>query len=193
MSDLIITIIAIVMQAANLFALLSYQTHWSQSYPEYARSFAASLSSFETGYFAYATAHGGVGPTPTGAADGGLSQLQSPTPYLNALPAAPTGYAWKYGSNGNNYVCLYAVDGVRQTAEDIYRAMVRVKAFLPDAQLVISTGTTSCGTLTGITGKPSSFPLALSFTYFLLYVNGQSPSANGLPCAGTECLLSKDF
>ena len=192
MSELVITLIAIVMQAANLFALLNYQTHWSQAYPEFARSFASSLSSFENGYFSYAAANGNVGPTPTIQTDGGLSQLQTPTAYLNTLPAAPTGYAWKYGANGDNYVCLYAADGVRQTSEDIYRAMVRIKAFLPDSQLVISAGTTSCGTLTNIS-KPASFPTALTFTFFLHYTAGQLPSTAAFPCAGTECLLSNDF
>lgn len=192
MTHFIIAVIAIALQAVSLYALLNFTPYWVKTAPDIARVIGTGISTFETAYYRYGAANAGIMPVPTLAADGGLSQFRSPIRYHAFLPQAPEGFAWKYGQNGDHYVCLYPKSGAASMHMDVYKAVIRLKRLLPAEQLVIHEGDElSCGTAAGLASEPATFPANLSVTYFLRYLPHQKPASSVLPCVENECLSSK--
>lgn len=191
MYSLILSILAIALQAVSLYCLMHYMPTWAKTAPDHSRQVAASLSTLEGGYFRYAAANGGGVPLPTVAPDGGLSQFQAPVSHIPFLPKAPEGFVWKYGQAVDHFVCLDAIDDVRQMDESLFRGVKRLKQLLPAEQLIISAGAHSCGSGTDVSKDSFAFPAALSVTYFLRYAPAAGPSTAVLPCAGTQCLITE--
>lgn len=193
MYSLILSILAIALQAASLFALMHYTPVWVKTAPDHSRLVAASLSTLESGYFRYAAANGGSVPAPTTAADGGLSQFQSPVGHISFLPKAPEGFMWRYGQAVDHFVCLDAVDDAHPMDESLFRGVKRLKQLLPTEQLVISAGAHTCGSGSDVSSATFQFPAPLSVTYFLRYAPGAAPSTAVLPCTGTTCLIAESL
>jgi len=188
MYSLIITLMAIALQALALFCMLTYAPPWTKTAPDHSRVIAAALSSFENAAFRYAAAHGGMLPEPAPGGDGAIVQFQYPDRFLAFMPKAPAGMMWRYGAAGTSYVCLQAADGARAVDPSVYYGAKRLKKLLPDDQLIISSGAQSCGSTQDITGSPLELPAAVSITFFLRYAPGATPSTAAFPCNGSACL-----
>lgn len=188
MLNLIITVMAIVLQSVSLYCLMTYAPNWAKSAPDQTRVMAAALSSFEHAFYRYGAANGGAMPAPTDSLDGGLSQFQTPGRYLAFLPKAPSGFMWKYGQMGNPYVCLQAVSPAQPMDAALFHGTKRLRKLLPDGQLIISDGARSCGSSADITSSPGSLPRTLSITFFMRYSHSGIPSTAVLPCRGNACL-----
>lgn len=193
MYSLILSLLAIALQAAALFCMMHYAPAWVKTAPDYTRTMAAGISAFERGFYRYGAANAGVMPEPTEVADGGLIQFQSPERHLTFLPAAPIGFQWTYGHSSDYFVCLHAIDGTRPMREGLYYGVKRLRKLLPDDQLIISAGANSCGAVVDVSSGPVTFPAPLSVTYFLRYAPGIPPSSAVLPCSATGCLASDVF
>jgi hypothetical protein len=190
MYSLIISLLAIALQAAALFCLVNYAPAWVKTAPDFSRVVAAGLSAFEGAFYRYGATNGGALPEPTLEPDGGLAQFQSPERHLAFLPKAPEGFAWKYGHAADYYVCLQAADAAKPVPEGLYYGVKRLRKLLPADQLVVSEGANSCGSTADVTNGPVKLPAPLSITYFLRYAPGQLPSTAVLPCTASGCLAA---
>lgn len=189
MYSLIISLLAIALQAASLFSMMHYAPAWVKTAPDFTRSVAAGISSVEDAYYRYATVNAGAVPDP---ALGGLEQFQSPVPHLPFLPKAPEGFAWKYGFGAADYyVCLQAADGARPVSEGLFYGLRRLRKLFPDEQFVISAGAATCGSTLDIGEQVPEFPAPLSATYFLRYAPDMPPSSSVLPCSRNACLSAE--
>lgn len=188
MYSLIITLMAIALQALALFCLHTYAPPWTKTAPDHSRVLAAALSSFENAAFRYAAAHGGMLPEPAPSGDGALVQFQYPERFLAFMPKAPAGMMWRYGFAGTHYICLQVADGVRPVDPSVYYGAKRLKKLLPENQLVISSGAQSCGSTQDITGEKLELPATVSITFYLRYARGATPSTAAFPCHGSACL-----
>jgi hypothetical protein len=193
MLNLILTVMAIALQAASLYCLMQYAPSWAKAAPEQSRVIAGSLSSFERAFYRYGVAHNGVMPEPTASIDGGLSQFQTPGRYLSFLPKAPVGFMWKYGQLGRHYVCLQSVDPGQPMDAALFHGVKRLRRFLPDGQLVISDGSRTCGSMSDVTSAAGALPRPLSVTFFMRYSAAGIPSTSALPCRGNACLSATAF
>lgn len=191
MYSLILSVLAIALQAVSLYCLLNYVPAWTKSAPDHSRQVAASLSTLEGGYYRYAAANGGSVPLPTVAPDGGLSQFQAPVEHIPFLPKAPEGFLWKYGQAVDHFVCLDAIDDAHPMDESLFRGVKRLKQLLPAEQLIISAGAHTCGSGTDVSTQSFTFPAQLSVTYFLRYAPAAGPSTDVLPCSRTHCLIAE--
>lgn len=201
MYSLIIAAMAIVLEAAALFALLSTTPRWTRTAPDFSRVVAAGISNAENAFWRHAIANNGTALTPTAATDGGLSNFMG-LGEMAFFPAAPAGYAWKYGINtySQYYVCLYQTGGAAATQE-VYQGMKRLRRLLPYERYVLHTGGAgACGTLSAGNvdpdsappgpNDPANYPADISITYFMKYIPGQRPASSVLPCSENECLSS---
>lgn len=188
MVNLIITVMAIALQAVSLYCLMTYAPSWAKTAPDQTRVMAAALSSFESAFYRYGVANNGAMPAPTAAADGGLSQFQAPGRYLAFLPKAPAGFMWKYGWQGSHYVCLQAIDTSRPMDASLYYGVKRLRRLLPDGQLIVSDGSRSCGSNADVTSGTVNLPRTLSITFFMRYSPSGIPNTSVLPCRGNACL-----
>jgi hypothetical protein len=192
MINLMITVMAIALQATALYCMLQYTPSWAKAAPDYARLMAASLSDFEGAFYRYGSANGGLMPQPTAAIDGGLSQFQSPGRYLPFLPKAPAGFYWKYGRLASPstayYVCLQSVSTTQPMDAALFYGIRRLTRLLPTGQLVISDGSQSCGSTSDISAAPGNLPKPLSVTFFMRYSEGGIQSTEAFPCRGNKCM-----
>lgn len=188
MFNLMISVMAIALQAAALFCLMHYTPSWAKTAPDKTRVIASSLSSFETAFYRYGAANYGLMPSPTDAVDGGLSQFQAPGRYLHFLPKAPAGFMWKYGQSGSHFVCLQAVSSTQPMDASLYYGIKRLHRLLPEGQLVVSEGARTCGSTHDVTSEPGALPRPLTVTFFMQYSAGGIPSTAALPCRGSACL-----
>lgn len=188
MINLLISVIAIALQAAALFCLMHYTPNWAKTAPDHTRVLAGSLSSFETAFYRFGAANHGLLPEPTATPDGGLSQFQTPGRYLAFMPKAPVGFMWTYGRSASHYVCLQAIDPAQPLDASVFFGVKRLSRMLPAGQLVVSEGSRSCGSTLDVTAGPVELPQRLSITFFMRYSASGIPSTAAFPCYGNACL-----
>lgn len=193
MHSLIISILAIALQAAALLALRTYAPAWATKAPADMRLVAAGLTSVEKGFYNYAAANGGLVPAPTTAADGGLTQFQSPVRHMTFLPRAPAGFTWRYGFATDYYLCLESTDSAASMPASLFVGVKRLRNLLPDGQVVVSAGSRSCGSTVNVNMATQAVPAPLSMTFFLRYAATNLPSTDVFKCRGNACLAEKAF
>lgn len=166
MSQLIISVLAILLTALTLLASVNYLPHWYRAADDTDAAVRSSLKVLERSYKAYAKVNGGVGPTVLAESDGGFgTQFR---PLVKLIPPAPAGYSWSYGQHpsdgsiwaGLHYFCLSS-----GTAAELgtWRGLIRARPAFSAEQYFLGN---SCDAVANI-AEPSSYPAPVSVTYFV--------------------------
>lgn len=174
MSQLVITVIAILLSAAATMVSVNYLPFWSESQSESQAQAKLAMAKLESAYNLTVQANNGTAPAPTNASDGGL--MANFGGYLKFPPAAPPGYSWSYGQqaadgsaySGMDYFCLAPQSGAKGLNLGQYRGILNASKIYSSAQAVVSTA--GCGAETA--ALPSSFPANFYLTFYVTYTPG---------------------
>ena len=174
MSQLVITVIAIVLTAMLAMATINYLPWWYKTASDTEIATRTSLVKLEQTYDVATRAAGGVPPTPTTDDDGGFAAHF--LPIIKFTPALPTGYEWVYGKQpadgtkyaGLNYFCMRPVGSVKMD-KGVYVGIKRAKVTFPADQVFLSE---NCDSSTTNAPEPAEFPAPLRVKLFVNYVPG---------------------
>lgn len=177
MTSLILTIISIVLLSAISVVTINYLPSWSRDKADTTAVVRESVERLERAYHLHALAHGDVAAAVMpGEFDGGLAANFTPS-YLPFVPTAVRGYRWVYGTTDASapapyqntaYFCMVPTTNGATTGEGKVRGALGALQYLSDQQAFVAPG---CGAT--VTAAYSSFPAAMSFTYFVKHVPGQ--------------------
>jgi hypothetical protein len=176
MTSLILTVISIVLLGAISVVTINYLPSWSRDKADTTAVVRESVERLERGFQLHAQAHGGVAAPVQPSVDGGIASNFTPS-FLPFVPAAIAGYRWVYGTTDASaappyqntaYFCMTPVSFGAVTGEGKVRGALGALQFMSDEQAFVAPG---CGATA--TASYSSFPAAMSFTYFVRHVPGQ--------------------
>jgi hypothetical protein len=169
MFSLILATIAIALIAAYAVVAINYTPWWIPRAQIAQELTAEGLSRLERAYDLASAANADVPPAPTGASDGGLSQLMRAQ--YGFLPKAPANTTWTYGRqsaagtfSGMDYICL---SGMSVDYPE-YVGLKRYANTVGPNEVVLSN---ACGATSSV-GEPSSYPATVALTYYMQYVPG---------------------
>lgn len=168
MSQLIITVVALLLTALVILGSVNYLPWWYKTAENAEEITRTSLHVLEDAYSVATRASNGVSPSVDAAAeDGGFSSRF--LPILHILPAALPQFVWRYGqANGLNYFCMESTGAY--VNEGAIRGLLRGKAVFSESQVTLNT---TCGSTTSLSPTPlTSTHLAL--TMFVTFVPGVS-------------------
>lgn len=171
MSQLILTVFAIVLTAATLVSTLNYLPWWQRGAADVNEVLRASLPRLDAAYKEAARQNAGVPPAVTADSDGGfVANFQD---LLGVLPAAPQTFTWSYHQHPNDgsvwanlhYVCLTSNE---QSERDAWAGARAARPVFSSQQYIVSS---TCGS-TVSDPEPAAYPAQLAITFFVTYVPG---------------------
>lgn len=171
MSQLILSVLAIVLTAATLVSTLNYLPWWQRGAADVNQVLRTSLPRIDAAYKEAARRNAGIPPAVTGEADGGfVSGFQD---VLGILPAAPRDFSWSYHQHPNDgsawanlhYVCLTSST---DSQRDSWAGARAARPVFSSQQYIVSA---SCGD-TVSNPEPADYPAPLAITFFVTYVPG---------------------
>jgi hypothetical protein len=177
MFQLILTVIAIALSAAQLLAGLNYTPAWTRTAADTDLVTRASLQTLEQAFDIATRANSGTSPVVTTDSDGGLAA--NFLPIVKFTPAAPAGFRWVYGQHANDgtryvgmyYFCMLPVSGNSGASQGVYRGVLRSMTIFPSDQAFVNTG---CGAVTNY-ATPTTFPANMALTLYVTYVQPIAP------------------
>lgn len=176
MFQLIIIVIAIALTSALVVVTIQYAPWWARSALETEKLVYQSMQQLEDAYDLAVRAADGASPAPIATeADGGLATHF--LPYLRFTPAAPGGFAWRYGRHpagagrysNMSYFCLAPV-GSALMHEGVLRGVRRVRMLYSIDQTFLAR---ECGATAN--EYNISAPADLRLTLFVAYTPGITP------------------
>lgn len=176
MTSLILTVISIVLLGAISVVTINYLPSWSRDKADTTAVIRESVERLERGFRLQAQANGDVPAAAQPSADGGLAANFTPS-YLPFVPAALTGYRWVYGVTdlsaapgyqNTAFFCLTPTTHGALAVEGKVRGALGALQYLSAEQAFVGA---ACGATS--TASYSTFPAAMSFTYFVKHVPGQ--------------------
>jgi hypothetical protein len=176
MTSLILTVISIVLLAAISVVTINYLPSWSRDKADTTAIVRESTERLERGFRLHAQAHGDVPASAQATLDGGLASNFTPS-YLPFVPTAAKGFRWVYGVTDSSgplayrntaYFCMTPTTYGALTGEGKIRGALGALQYMSDEQAFVGP---ACGATA--TAAYTSFPAAMSFTYFVKHVPGQ--------------------
>lgn len=176
MTSLILTIISIVLLAAISVVSINYLPSWSRDKADTTAVVRESVERLERGFHLYAQAHGDVPAAVQPVTDGGLASNFTPS-YLPFVSVAIKGYRWVYGATDASapapyqntaYFCMTPTTYGALAVEGKVRGALSALQYLSEEQAFVAP---ACGATSS--AEYSSFPAAMSFTYFVKHIPGQ--------------------
>jgi hypothetical protein len=168
MSQLIITVFAILLTSALVLAGITYAPWWYKTADNAEIVTVSSLRILEQAYDVSTRANNGLlPPVLSGENDGGFRT--NFLPVLKLLPPAVHSFQWKYGAaNGLNYFCMESTGS--SVNEGAVRGLYRAKAVFSDEQVILNTSCGATSSMAAISGPTPS----LALTMYVAFVPGIS-------------------
>jgi hypothetical protein len=174
MTQLIITVFAILLSSIMALVSVNYLPFWTQSREDTSVATRLVLSKLESSYNLAVQAGNGAVPAPTSEADGGL--MTNFGSYLKFPPVAPSGFTWVYGQHptdsssysGLAYFCMEPASPSSSLNQGQYQGLVSASVVYSSSQVIYSSS--GCGATAS--SAFSSFPAKPYLTFYVTYTPG---------------------